>query len=141
MRCLCAGPAVLTLRYCIRSTFIKRRSGPSRSLCAWLHSVILFRPRTFAFRSPLTSILGFRVFPPAASLIAAPAMIASPGSEWGGSAHRTCCQIKGHSWRSGIIGEEGNLYFLSFFFCFSSPHNLPACTPTPPLGAVLTLRC
>lgn len=76
---MCAVPAALSLccRYCIHSTFIKRCSGPSRSFCAWLLLVILFRPCTFAFRSLLTSRLGFRVFPPAASLIAAPSMIAS----------------------------------------------------------------
>lgn len=119
----------LCRRYRIHFSFIEPRSGPSRSLCAWLHLVIFFfHPCTFALRSSLTSRLGLRVFPPAACLIAAPSMIASRDqsvgvARAGGSAYHTCCRIKGHPRRSGIIWEEVKFYFLSFLFCFGSPHD------------------
>lgn len=64
----------------------------------------------FARRSPPR--LGLRVFPRQPLLIAARPVIASQDQsgmqhEPGGSAYHTCCRIKGHSQRSGIIGEGG----------------------------------
>lgn len=122
----CWITAVLSLccRYSIHFTFIMQRSGPSGFLCGWLHLVIFSIPAhlLFARRSPPD--LGLECFP--SSLSDSSALgDCFPGSERhaaraGGSAYHTCCKIKGHSWRSGIMGEV-KLYFLSFSFVFDHP--------------------
>lgn len=143
----CWITAVLGLccRYSIHFTFIMQRSGPSGFLCGWLHLVIFSIPAhlLFAQRSPPDS--GLECFP--SSLSDSSALgDCFPGSERhaaraGGSAYHTCCKIKGHSRRSGIMGEV-KLYFLSFSFVFDHPiWPTSTRTPTQPLTTALTLRC
>lgn len=131
--------AVLRLccRYRIHFTFIMQHSGPSCFLCGWLHLVIFSIPAhlLFAWRSPPNS--GLKCFP--SSLPDSGALgDCFPGSEQhaaraGGSAYHTCCKIKGHSWRSGIMGGGKIIFFYSFPFVFDRPvWPATTCTPTPP---------
>lgn len=76
--------------------------------CTWLFFFFFSIPAhlLFAWRSPPDS--GLECFPSSPSDSSAPGDC-FPGSEQhaaraGGSAYHTCCRIKGHSRRSGIIG-------------------------------------
>lgn len=144
----CWIPAVLRLccRYSIHFTFIMQRSGPSGFLCGWLHLVIFSIPAhlLFAWRSPPDS--GLECFPSSLSDSAALGDC-FPGSERhaaraGGSAYHTCCRIKGHSRRSGIMGGGKIIFFILFllFLIILSDPPQPA-LPRHHLTTALTLRC
>lgn len=123
----CLGDTVSSL------PFIVSCSGPSAFLCGWLHLVIFSIPCTFAFfarRSPPHS--GLECFP---SSLSDSGTLGDcfPGSELheaqtGGSAYHTCCRIKGHPWKPGIMGGGKNYIFYPYPFVFDhlSDPPLPA---------------